>query len=526
MSANRDDADSLPRGFLAWIPYLWSRVLFPGTPDVDSRIRPLALALLILLPAVLLYPTRSFHLLEPDEARYAQIAREMMDDGTWVVPTLQGKPYLDKPPLLYWLVRVSYGVFGISEEAARLIPALAVHGAILLVYLLGRRSLGERSALWGALLLTVAPGFIGMGRLLILDGLLTFFVTLCIFAAFEAIRGERLARGWWLLSALACGLGILTKGPIALILLAPPILAHRWLTGQRVAIGWQYVLAYLGIALAVNLPWYVAIYRHEPVFLRYFFWEHNILRFIKPFDHLQPIWYYLPIVLGGLLPGTILLYAFVRHLMSGEPATAQTRSIALGFWLLAGLWCVLFFSLSGCKLPTYVLPAFPFLMLALGDFIARSKWHRSHWTKTGIVAAAGLLVFAHYIALPWYAQQRSPMANRELVAKYCGDPETPVVCFPRNVDSVAFYLGRDDLRNVRTKESISLIQDLMSRPRTVVLFTHHHSLNTLREVLPKQLRMVETVSFRRNTKDASLAEKLAGDSPWGLCDLAVIERVR
>lgn len=519
-------SESLPRGFIAWLPYLWSRVLFPGAPAVDSRIRPWSLALLIILPAALLYPTRSFLLLEPDEARYAQIAREMSDNGSWVVPTLQGKPYLDKPPLLYWLVRLSYALFGISEEAARLIPALAVHGAILLVYLLGRRSLGERSALWGALLLTVAPGFVGMGRLLILDGLLTFFVTLCIFAAFEAIRGDRLARGWWLLSAVACGFGILTKGPIALILLVPPILTHRWLSAQRISIGWKNVLLYLGIALAVNLPWYIAIYRHEPVFLRYFFWEHNFLRFVQPFDHLQPIWYYLPIVLGGLLPGTILLYAFFRYLISGNEEHAQTRSLALGFWLLAGLWCVLFFSLSGCKLPTYVLPAFPFLTLAMGDFVARTKWNRSHWSKTGIAVTAGLLLFALYVALPWYAQQRSPMANRELMVKYCGDPETPVVCFPRNVDSVAFYLGRDDLRNVRTKESISLIQDLLSRPRTVVLFTHNHSFGTLKEVLPKQLRVVETVSFRRDTKGASLAERLAGDSPWGLCDLAVIERVQ
>jgi hypothetical protein len=234
----------------------------------------------------------------------------------------------------------------------------------------------------------------------------------------------------------------------------------------------------------------------------------------------------LPILLGGLLPGTILLYAFVRHLMSGDKETTQTRSVALGFWLLSGLWCALFFSLSGCKLPTYVLPAFPFLTLALGDFIARTKWHRSVWSKTGVAVTAGIIAFAHYVAMPWYAQQRSPMANRELVAKYCADPESPVICFPRNVDSVAFYLGRDDLRNVRTKESISLIQDLMSRPRTVVLFTHNHSLSTLKEVLPKQLRVVETVSFRRETKGASLAEKLAGDSPWGLCDLAVIERVQ
>ena len=176
MPAISETDNSLPRGLLAWLPYLWGRVVFAGQPAIDSRLRPLSLLLLIVLPGILLYPTRSFHLLEPDEGRYAQIAREMFDRGEWIVPTLQGQPYLDKPPMLYWLVKISYSIFGVSEASARLIPALAVHLSILLVYLIGRRSLGERSALWGALLLTIAPGFMGIGRLLIIDGLLAFFV--------------------------------------------------------------------------------------------------------------------------------------------------------------------------------------------------------------------------------------------------------------------------------------------------------------------------------------------------------------
>lgn len=516
----------LPKGFVFWLPYLWSRVLFPGRPELDTRIRPLSLILLIVLPAILLYPTRSFHLLEPDEGRYAEIAREMFERGEWVVPTLQGQPYLDKPPLLYWLTRISYSLFGISDASARLPSALAVHGAILIVYWIGRRSLGERSAFWGALLLTIAPGFMGMGRLLIMDGLLTFFVTLSIFAAFEAIRGERFNWSWWLVAAVACGFGILTKGPISLLLLFPPLVAHRWLSGQRARIGWQALGVFLAIALAVNVPWYVAIYRHEPVFLRYFFWEHNILRFVQPFDHLQPIWYFVPIVLAGLLPGTLLLWAFARFLLAGDDETAAKRSLALGFWLLAGLWCLFFFSLSGSKLPTYILPAFPCLTLALGDFIARSKWDRSAWTKASVATTVSILLFVHFVGLPWYAEQRSPMADRELIARYCERPDTPIICFPRNVDSVAFYLGRDDLRNVRTKQSLSLVEDMLTRPRTVVLFTHRHSLSTLKQVLPKNLRIVETTTLRREMNGASLSERLAGDSPWGLCDVAVIERVQ
>src|SRR6478736_4135233 len=137
--------DERPRSFVAWMPYLWSRVLFPASQSVPVGVRLPSLLLLIVLPALLLYPTLSFRLLEPDEGRYAQIPKEMLARGDWVVPHLQGQPYLDKPPLLYWLVMLSYQAFGVSEAAARLVPALAVHATILGVSLFGRRGLGARS---------------------------------------------------------------------------------------------------------------------------------------------------------------------------------------------------------------------------------------------------------------------------------------------------------------------------------------------------------------------------------------------
>src|SRR5271169_1253865 len=119
------------RSPLAWCRSLFTDVLFPGTANTDTRVRRLSLLVLLVLPAALLYPTRGFHLLEPDEGRYAQIPREMLDSGNWVVPTLQGEPYLDKPPLLYWLVALSYRAFGVSPDAARLVPAVCVHLTIL-----------------------------------------------------------------------------------------------------------------------------------------------------------------------------------------------------------------------------------------------------------------------------------------------------------------------------------------------------------------------------------------------------------
>src|SRR6185295_3012081 len=157
------------------LPYLWQRALFAGPRSAtETPCRLSSLLWLFLLPGVLLYPALGFALFEPDETRYAQLPREMLQRGEWIVPTLQTEPYLDKPPLFYWLVMLSYSVFGFHDWAARLVPALAVQGCIVVGYLFGRRFLGERPAFWGALLLALMPGFVGMGRLLVLDGVLTF----------------------------------------------------------------------------------------------------------------------------------------------------------------------------------------------------------------------------------------------------------------------------------------------------------------------------------------------------------------
>ncbi len=251
--------DALPRSLLAWPTFLWSRVLFPGDPpSAPERIRPVSVLILLFLPALLLYPCLSFALFEPDESRYAEIPREMLQRGDWVTPRLDGEPYLEKPPLLYWLTAVSYRMFGVHDWAARLPPALAVHGSILLLYFFGRRIFGEKPAFRGALALSLAPGFVSVGRLLIIDGVLTFCTTLSLFSAFEAVRGARLRWGWWLLSAVACGLGILAKGPVALILLAGPLVLHRWLTGRPLPVSRGAVAAFLAATAALTLPWYIA----------------------------------------------------------------------------------------------------------------------------------------------------------------------------------------------------------------------------------------------------------------------------
>jgi 4-amino-4-deoxy-L-arabinose transferase-like glycosyltransferase len=503
-----------PTALIPGLRLLWSRTLFPGFGEVDGRLQVRSLALLILLPGLLVYPRLDFRLLEPDEGRYAEIGREMQLRGDWVVPHLEGEPYLDKPPLLYWLVTLSYKLLGVHDWAARLVPAFAVHGTVLLTYLFGRRMLGERAAFRGSLLLSVAPGLASMGRLLTPDALLTFWVTLALFAG---------NRGWRTFGAIACGLGVLTKGPVAVVLVVFPLIAHQWLTAGRLEWRWRRLAPFAAIVAFVNAPWYVAVSIARPEFGIHFFIKHNLQRFLAPFDHLEPVWYYAPILLGGLLPATFLGWRFVRWLLSGDLEVAKLRTPELGFCLLAGGWCVLFFSCSGSKLPTYIMPAFAPIALAIGYFWSLGQSRAVTWLfgvwSTGLIAA-------HAFALPWYAEHRSPMGGPETeLRRLCADTSTVVCCFPRSCDSAAFYLGRDDLRPTRSKFVHLLIADLRTRHRTVILFTHNHSLGGLKDALPPDLRIAHEVSFHRQIAGSDWLTQLVGETPWGLCDVAVIEQV-
>jgi len=546
-------ASPVPRSFLTCLPFLWSRVLFPGDTQETTAWRWPALLVLLLLPGMLLYPCLSFYLFEPDEGRYAEIPREMLERGAWIVPYLQGEPYLDKPPLLYWLVMLSYSIFGVHDWAARLVPALAVHATVLLTYLVGRRGFGERVAFRAALVLTLTPGLLGVGRLLTMDGLLTLWVVLGLLAVFEATRTPALRRGWWLVAAAACGLGLLAKGPVTLMLVLPPWWLYRRLAGERkkgtstiyvngpevlsrkrpagtgVPLLWRDRLAFLGVALAVALPWYVALCLSNPEFARHFLWEHNVIRFLQPFDHLQPVWYYLPVLALGLLPATPLFVPLARYLGTGDERAAATRSAELGFALLAGSWCVLFFSLSGSKLPTYILPALPFLALALGHFLVHSAWQYAR--SVYVLAGAGLVMqlIGHFVLVPWYAEYRSPVSQWAALAEHCGDRQTPVVCYPRMCHSVAFYLAREEVTWYRSKEIDKLREALRENPKTVLLLSHRHSLTALGLVLPPEFEIRPTVHFGLPPVPGvppawgrSLARSL-GETALGLADLAVVQ---
>ncbi|MCA9112723.1 MAG: glycosyltransferase, partial [Planctomycetaceae bacterium] len=248
----------IPRTLCSLLPYWWQRVQFPGHKTTKGSPSVAALLLIMLTAGFLLFQGLAYPLVEPDEGRYAEIGREMLRSGDWIIPRLHHEPYLDKPPLFYWLCATSFSLFGPTDWAARLVPALSAWLTVVVTYLFGCRLLGRTSAFLGTMTLTLSFGFVACGRFLILDSLLALLVVSSLFAAHEAVCGQRLQWGWWLASAMLCGLGVLTKGPVALVLLGPVVLAHCWLNRKPSHVSLHHWAAFVGIIGLTAAPWFVA----------------------------------------------------------------------------------------------------------------------------------------------------------------------------------------------------------------------------------------------------------------------------
>jgi len=372
----------VPRTLATLLPFWWSEVLFPGSAPVNqadgrrATINSFVPFLAIMLMAAVLFFSRiGTPLLEPEEARYAEIPREMLTDGNWLVPHLHGHPYLDKPPLLYWLVMTSYSLFGVHDWAARLVPGLCGWLNVAVAYLWARRTVGARAAFFGALVLCLSAKSIYMGRMLSMNGPLSFFTTATIACAHVAMLPDTASsrrRWYWLLAGLATGLGLLTKGPVMIAVTVPPLLAAMFLDRRLARPKFAAGALFLAALLFVAAPWFVAVGLQQPQFVSYFFWSHNVIRYAKPFDHEGPIWLYLPGLVLGLMPWTLLAWPMLRFMARRSVRHAERRPAALGVFLLCFAWIFMFFSLAGSKRPAYLVPLFPPLALAIGCFISAS----------------------------------------------------------------------------------------------------------------------------------------------------------
>ena len=336
----------------------------------------LVLALLSAIPYLCFFShLDALGLVGPDEPRYAAVAREMAESGDWVTPRLNGQPWFEKPALYYWCAALAFRAFGVNEIAARLPSALAALLATLTMAWAAWRRYG-RTATWAVLLIfPTCVGAIGFARAATPDMLFSAMLTAAMIAAYSLVENDldraaprRLAR---VAFGVFLGAAALAKGPAAIVLAAGS--AGLWALGTgrwRAALRLAHPIA-MAAFCATALPWYVVCAARNPDLARTFLFAHNVERYLTPvFHHVQPFWFFSPVILLGLLPWTLLLAGVARDALALVPRKRWANSPGF-FFACWAVFPVLFFSFSQSKLPGYVLPAIPPLVLLLARSTTR-----------------------------------------------------------------------------------------------------------------------------------------------------------
>ena len=317
----------------------------------------------------------------PDEGRYGEIGRWMLQSGDWLTPRLNGIPFFHKPPYLYWLEAISLAAFGVHELALRLVPALHVGLMLVTLYLAARRISTEQVARRAALMLGTSLTFLIGGQYVNHDMLVACWIGVAIWCfAFAFMAGDqpdaRLAR----LGFVACALGVLSKGLIGLAL--PGLVLVIWLLWTRqfkkvLRLPW---LSGLTLFAVVALPWFVVAQQKYPQLLDYMFINQHFKRYTATsYNNPQPWWFYLVSILLLLFPWVFFALNQLRR--SADALPGQTASVASAWWSLCWIWAlaiIAFFSIPNSKLIGYVLPVMPALALlsALG-------WERAFAQRGG-----------------------------------------------------------------------------------------------------------------------------------------------
>ena len=349
-----------------------------------------------------------------DEPRYAQIAREMLARRDYITPILYGKPWLEKPALYYWRAMFSFKDFGVHDWSARLPSASFAFILISLIYLHIRR-FRPGGQLDAALITATCAGIIAFARGASTD--MQLAAPFCIgmlgwYAWYET------GKKFWLFDLYFFnGAATLAKGPVApflalAIIFAFIALRREWSLLRR-TIWVPGILLYL----AMVLPWYIAVTRRNPQFLRVFFLEHNLERFATNlYEHQQPGWFYLAVMMVALMPWTViamraLVDAAIESVNEWRTRLAKNRYVSHARWgdafpeflVLWTLFPIVFFSMSRSKLPGYILPSIPPLTILTGDYLNRLRQEDKGirpWLLVLHALLAGITVTL-VLLLPW-----------------------------------------------------------------------------------------------------------------------------
>jgi len=336
--------------------------------------RRAVITLLLLSSLTFLFGLGTQAITDSDEAFYAEAAREMVEGRDWITPHFNYEERWQKPILYYWFTAAAFAGSAPSEFMARFGSALSGIGVVLLTWAAGRRLTANERGAWiaGAIAATCFGCFM-MARAALPDLPLACFITATIWCAMRAVDlAERSPAAWAALSGLAAGLGFLTKGPVALVVPAIVLIPIWWRERGHLVIRPSHAALALLLFAIAGLPWYAAMLaRHGMAYLQSFFVGDNLERFATTrYNDARAVWYYVPILLGGLLPWTMFLLVLpwrpLRAIVRGR------RRLTDEEWRLL-IWTVvplLLFTASVGKQPRYILPVLPPIAMMLGAGIA------------------------------------------------------------------------------------------------------------------------------------------------------------
>jgi 4-amino-4-deoxy-L-arabinose transferase-like glycosyltransferase len=364
-------------------------------------------AVLALVWAVLCLPNLGGpSLWDIDEGNNAECAQEMYESGNWIVPTFNTKLRVDKPALLYWLQATAYHVCGTNEFAARLPSALASLVALLVVYELGRCLFPRSVALLAGLVLASSIAFCAAAHFANPDALLNLCTLLTLWCFWKHYTRQ----GWWLLGAgAACGLGMLAKGPVALVLPMAATMLFLLVRRELRRLGDVRLLGAAVVFLLIAAPWYIWVgVETKGEWLEGFFRKHNLERAVGVLEsHSGPFFYYGLVLIAGLTPWSVFLGPTLWHALKpsafgrraggfipAAPAAGINPAARLGTQFLLcwiAVWLV-FFTVVRTKLPNYILPAYPAMALLTASFL--DAWRRGLLTLPAWVMPTSLACLA------------------------------------------------------------------------------------------------------------------------------------
>jgi 4-amino-4-deoxy-L-arabinose transferase-like glycosyltransferase len=308
-------------------------------------------------------------LTHPDEGRYAEIAREMAQTGDWLTPRLNGLKYFEKPPLQYWLTAATFDTFGVGNATARFATVASTFVAALFIGFTGLRLGGPTLGICTGAALLGSAGYVVGGHVLSLDGLLTATLAIALGAFLLAQRDDappRAQRTYMLVAWAAMAAATLAKGLIGIVIPGAALvlysaIARDYAVWRRLNLGWG-----IAIYLVLAAPWFIAVSRTNPEFFEFFFIHEHLQRYLST-EHRRggAWWYFVPLLVGGVLPWlTILAAGLPRAWRDAGPA--RNGFSWQRFSLVWAAFVFVFFSLSGSKLPGYIVPIFPPLALVAG----------------------------------------------------------------------------------------------------------------------------------------------------------------